>query len=576
MKKIILIVSLVLITINFSYSQLPDSYPFKTFLGDDGYLYVTGNVYDSSNQTYDILIEKYLDSVNVWSIPFLSPYGNDKGMDIVVDNNGFVLTTGYLFNSETNTNDIFILKLEKILGSVEYIKKYNSSGEDKGLGIAVDNANNIYVCGYITKENSNKDFIALKYSELGIPIWTHQYDNPRYHADDVSTDILTDAGFVYAVGYTSGGINFKDVMMLTFPQDNSEPPDVLIYQKALTNEIPTGFVLSYVSDNAFAKSRASITCITDIAFGTTTGSDFLTLNFKGTQYEELNWAKTFNSSRAGARNADDVPTAITADDSGNVYVTGYCNRNYGSNYDFATIKYTKNSGNYGWNNNVEYFDYGQSGGSDKASSIKSWQNQVYVSGACAQAPSGYEIQSYVQNPGGGVSNQWHDTFYPSFSESNDINEMKKATTLEVDKITGDVWMIVFAWDENQQYLAFRKYDKNGNIISTVDNNQGDFMKEEQTDNLNSQEQQSSFSLSQNYPNPFNPTTNLEFSISELGFVTLKIYDMTGKEIRTLVNEVKPAGRYSVVFDGSNLSSGIYYYKLESGAFSQVKRMILVK
>ncbi len=61
MKKIILIIGLLIISINNSYSQLPDSYPFKTFLGDDGYLYVTGNFYNSLNQTYGILIEKYLD-----------------------------------------------------------------------------------------------------------------------------------------------------------------------------------------------------------------------------------------------------------------------------------------------------------------------------------------------------------------------------------------------------------------------------------------------------------------------------------------------------------------------------------
>jgi len=85
-----------------------------------------------------------------------------------------------------------------------------------------------------------------------------------------------------------------------------------------------------------------------------------------------------------------------------------------------------------------------------------------------------------------------------------------------------------------------------------------------------------FSLEQNYPNPFNPVTNLGFGISELGFVSLKVYNSLGKEVATLVNEIKPAGRYEVVFDGSNLSSGVYFYKIEAGSFSIVKRMILMK
>ncbi len=79
-----------------------------------------------------------------------------------------------------------------------------------------------------------------------------------------------------------------------------------------------------------------------------------------------------------------------------------------------------------------------------------------------------------------------------------------------------------------------------------------------------------------YPNPFNPVTHLEFGISDLGFVSLKVYDVLGREIKTLVNEIKSAGNYSMEFDGSDLSSGVYYYKIESGNFSQVRKMILLK
>ena len=85
-----------------------------------------------------------------------------------------------------------------------------------------------------------------------------------------------------------------------------------------------------------------------------------------------------------------------------------------------------------------------------------------------------------------------------------------------------------------------------------------------------------YSLSQNYPNPFNPSTKLEFGISNFGFVSLKVYDVLGNEVKTLINENKPAGSYTVTFDGSNLSSGIYFYKLESGSFIETKRMILLK
>ncbi|MDZ4712660.1 MAG: T9SS type A sorting domain-containing protein [bacterium] len=87
---------------------------------------------------------------------------------------------------------------------------------------------------------------------------------------------------------------------------------------------------------------------------------------------------------------------------------------------------------------------------------------------------------------------------------------------------------------------------------------------------------SQFELNQNYPNPFNPTTVINFAIPSAGFVKLKIYDLLGKEVMTLVNEQKNAGFYNVDFNGENFASGIYFYKIEAGDFVQTRRMLLVK
>lgn len=85
-----------------------------------------------------------------------------------------------------------------------------------------------------------------------------------------------------------------------------------------------------------------------------------------------------------------------------------------------------------------------------------------------------------------------------------------------------------------------------------------------------------YSLKQNYPNPFNPITKISFDIPNKSYVSLKIYDILGKEIKTLVGEEKSAGKYIVDFDASFLSSGVYFYKLESGTFFETKRMIILK
>jgi hypothetical protein len=85
-----------------------------------------------------------------------------------------------------------------------------------------------------------------------------------------------------------------------------------------------------------------------------------------------------------------------------------------------------------------------------------------------------------------------------------------------------------------------------------------------------------FSLSQNYPNPFNPSTTIEYQIPKQSYVTLRIFDLLGREVATLVNEKREAGSYRVQFDGAGLSSGVYFYQLRGGEFVQTKKLILQK
>jgi hypothetical protein len=100
-----------------------------------------------------------------------------------------------------------------------------------------------------------------------------------------------------------------------------------------------------------------------------------------------------------------------------------------------------------------------------------------------------------------------------------------------------------------------------------------------TDSVNSIKDKYSltdFSLGQNYPNPFNPSTTINYSLPISGNVKLTIYNSIGSKVATLVNEYKPAGTYSVNFNASNLASGIYLYRLESGTYSAAKKLILIK
>jgi len=99
------------------------------------------------------------------------------------------------------------------------------------------------------------------------------------------------------------------------------------------------------------------------------------------------------------------------------------------------------------------------------------------------------------------------------------------------------------------------------------------------DNPNSvkeEELPSEYKLEQNYPNPFNPTTSIEYQVASIENVTLKVYDILGREIATLLNEVKHPGNYKLEFNASNLPSGVYFYRLNAGGFSESKKMILLR
>jgi hypothetical protein len=87
-----------------------------------------------------------------------------------------------------------------------------------------------------------------------------------------------------------------------------------------------------------------------------------------------------------------------------------------------------------------------------------------------------------------------------------------------------------------------------------------------------------FALEQNYPNPFNPSTTIGFGVSGLGssWVTLAVYDLLGHEVAVLVNEKKEAGYHEVRFDGTGLSSGVYFYRIQAGDFIETRKLLLLK
>jgi hypothetical protein len=124
---------------------------------------------------------------------------------------------------------------------------------------------------------------------------------------------------------------------------------------------------------------------------------------------------------------------------------------------------------------------------------------------------------------------------------------------------------------NKSYLRLPVQSVGNGIISNMFEGNGN-LNSAQDDNMIPKE----FNLSQNYPNPFNPTTTINYSVPVNSIVTIKIFDMTGREVSTLVNTQAVPGNYSVNFNGQSLSSGIYFYKMTAGSFIDVKKLVLIK
>ncbi|MFA5011992.1 MAG: T9SS type A sorting domain-containing protein [Ignavibacteria bacterium] len=133
--------------------------------------------------------------------------------------------------------------------------------------------------------------------------------------------------------------------------------------------------------------------------------------------------------------------------------------------------------------------------------------------------------------------------------------------LLIDKKIVNVWRDLRLSNQPQIFLNVRSYINPDSVVSI---------------NNISMEVPSKYSLSQNYPNPFNPTSVIRFQLPFVSFISLKVYDIQGKEVQTLVNESLKPGTYEVTFDGSHLTSSVYFCKLQTGSFISVKRMVLLK
>ncbi len=226
---------------------------------------------------------------------------------------------------------------------------------------------------------------------------------------------------------------------------------------------------------------------------------------------------------------------------GNINIKGRCSRDGGKTYsDTLLIAANPNVDEYWidlkYNKSSSGFDF------------------IYYSDSLQSGPPSnntdkivYRYANYVDSTGFGVPNHVSQ-HSPSWSSAN-----YKPSVLPLVNDAGVIWVGI---DGSSRKLYWNRFASITNIIDS--------------------ENPVSYSLSQNYPNPFNPTTKINFNLAKNGFVSMKVYNILGKEVATLVSGNYNAGSYSVEFNASKLSSGVYFYSIEVNGFKDIKKMMLVK
>lgn len=514
----------------------------------------------------------------------------DAGNSVAIDEQGYVYVTGGSMRGSENGSDIVTIKYSPT-GAQEWLTVYKAPGNggaDYGTVIALDGQGNIYVAGSSYGiGNVLQDFITIKYNSAGQQQWEARYNGPGRSPEAVRAMVLDSQGNVIVTGQSEGGTGFSmDIATVKYNSAGVQQWVVRYNSPANFDDYPNSMVIDS-QDNIYIAGQ--------IRVAPGAYFDYVTIKYNSSGQQQ--WIKTFN----GIGGGDDKANSLAVDGTGNVFVTGASNIDKNAAYltDIVTIKYDA-SGNEVWK--TQYDGPGKS--SDGAVSIKlDGVGNIYVLG----------------NSNGGLSTQMDYATIKYNSQGDKIWEARYnasgGNTEEVHAMVLDQYGNIYVTGNSSgptgRDYATLKYNSSGvqqwvmryngpgnaydDALSIAVNSSGDVaitgsspgatsatdyatVKYSQTTTgINySKEIPVGFSLNQNYPNPFNPSTKIKFSIPNSSFVTLKIYDVLGKEVALVVNENLNAGVHNYNFNASGLTSGIYFYKILAGNFSETKKMILIK
>lgn len=520
----------------------------------------------------------------------------------LVKQNPIQLILFILFNSNTIYSQI----------SIEWEKRFsqNQSSIENGNSVIVDKLNNVYVTGSIL-ENNNYKIVTLKYTRSGKLSWERFYDG-GYDLDLPTKIVIDSKNSIYIAGTSDNENANPDFVIIKYSSEGNEQWVRRFNGTGSDDVYPTSMVIDS-SDNIYITGKLSpfIVTLKYDADGNLIWNAFEDAPFFSNLSWDLTTNKEGNTYIAGSKNNNlmiikystdgnklweryydgpyqryDEAIAIGIDDSGYIYAGGNVYNNLGIT-DFVIVKFNQ-KGDLIWaqlfNGSANYIDI--------VNTIKVTKNGTcYLSGYSTESSTGYDFRVIKYNSNG--IEQWKKNYNRSSNDfphdlALDENENifitgetnEDCTTIKYDSSGQLQWSTHYNYsgeyyDDGRAILT----DYNGSVIVVGTSNRDIItLKYSKLTGLitGDEEIPENFSLSQNYPNPFNPTTTIEFSLSLSSFVTLKVFDVMGKEVEVLIAETKPSGVYRIKFNSDNLNSGIYYYQLKVNNNSETKKMVLLK
>jgi hypothetical protein len=492
----------------------------------------------NTDSTYgDIGLIKYNSKGDlIWSVVYNSPENlSDEAAEFIVSKNGDIYITG---SSNLNFTEHIITIKYNSSGILQWEHAYNGSTNSSAGDITLDDQGNVIVTGGSAVGNTSFSF-TIKYNSSGDTLWTKRFDQIGLYSS--SSIVLADnTGNIYITG--------------------SYEPEMYKSHFLTVKYGPAGNLIwysTYFSDTTLQVDRAySLALDLNNNVYVIGSSRTQTAGYRANSLIKINtdgiiqWTRIYKG--IGNNNNCVFPTDVSVTSDGNrIYYTTACYTTTGT--DYITLAYNP-AGDSLW---VRRFPTGSSGSpatSGYSSLTTDKFSNIYLTSGVYSPVSGTDIATVKYLPDG--TRQWVVLYNGPLTNSDDRSKSIVIDTSLNVYITG-----ISSRQNSPQFLwdaATIKYNQPIGIIQ-----------------INSQNPEN-FILSQNYPNPFNPSTKIKFSIPRESITLLKVYDILGREVATMVNEKLKAGTYEGSFDASDLSSGIYFYSLEAVYFKDTKKMVLMK